>query len=360
MDSNEEWKNVGRIAWATGGIVATNASGPDVEVTAGLGGRSVCTLTVTSFPRLFSELSEHGFKILGATFITSPEELQGLRAPEFRTANPTVGWSAFNTRHGWRRIVFAAAKSGHMPLMGLASRISLGLRYGELRLRDLAAAYSAQLRGRLHDSEPKDYEAFKDANSFEVYKSIHALFWELAMLRDTLAEFVAFSFSLPKLRTMSGLRKALRNSHQKDALANEILQATDPPSGWIATFTDYRNFFTHISPMEEAANLAFALQDKVEVGGGRSIPQLYYPLPQNIGELTHERSAGFSFASLDALRAEARRRHDRATEPDALEYLHGCLNRFADLASALICRSPLAPKPIVLAPEDIIGKIRVV
>jgi hypothetical protein len=359
MNSDEEWKNVGRIAWATGGIVATNEPGPNVEVSAGLGGRSVCKLSIASFKGLFDELSELGFKILGTTFITSPEELQGLRVPEFRTMSPAVGWPAYNARQSWRQIVFAAAKSGHMPLMGLASRISLGLRYGEIRLRDLVAAYSAQLRGRLHHTEPKDYEAFKDANSFEVYKSIHALFWELAVLRDTLAEFVAFTFSLPKLRTMSGLRKALRNSCKKDSLADEILQATDPSGGWIATFTDYRNFFTHISPMEEAANLAFALQDKIKIRRGQSIPQLYYPLPQNIGELTHERSAGFSVASLDALRAEARRRHDRATEPDAMEYLHGCLNRFADLASALISRSPIAPKAIVMTPEDIIGKVRV-
>jgi wyosine [tRNA(Phe)-imidazoG37] synthetase (radical SAM superfamily) len=111
--------------------------------------------------------------------------------------------------------------------------------------------------------------------------------------------------------------------------------------------------------MEEAANLAFALQDKIKLSQGQLIPQIYYPLPQNIGELTRERSAGFFFASLDALRAEALRRHDRATEPDALEYLHGCLNRFADFASILVSRSPLAPKPIVITPEDIIGEVRV-
>jgi hypothetical protein len=53
------------------------------------------------------------------------------------------------------------------------------------------------------------------------------------------------------------------------------------------------------------------------------------------------------------------RKRERSTEPDALEYLHGCLYRFTDLAARLMCRSPLAPRPVIITKQDIIGDIKV-
>jgi hypothetical protein len=360
MNTAKEWKNVGRIVWATGGVVAINEPGPNVKVTAGLGGHAIFNLSITSFPDLFSDLVRQRFKIVGVSFVSTPEELQGLRPPEFRAWSTANGWFMWNVIQSWRQITHAAAKANQMPLMSIASRLAMGLRYSEMRLRDLATAYSSQLRAYLCTSTAKEYAQFKDFNSFEVFKSIHALFWELAVLRDTLAEFASvFCYSLSGIRTMRGLCKELTSKPSRDALAEEMLRATDKKSGgWLATFSDYRNFFTHIAPMEAASNLAFAIQDMTKFSEG-SAPQIFYPLPPNIGELTQKMSAGAFYPSFAELQAEVQRKHDRVTEPDALEYMHFCLERFTEMARILIAHSPLAPRPIALTPEDIIGAVQV-
>ena len=345
----------------SGGIVAVNEPGPEVQIVAGMGGRIIHRLQIDAYLNLFEILRAQGFLILGATFVDDPRVLQGLRPPDFRTMSMNnKGWLAWDARQRWREVAFAAGKSGHMPLMDLASRIASVHRYSQMRLYDLATAYSLQLRGHLHEGEAKEYQAFQDLNSFEVYKAIHALFWELAVLRDVVAEFIAaFCFSQTGITSLKGLLKVLNKNRPADPLADEILQATDQSSGgWIATFTSYRNFFTHVAPMEQAANVARTVQDMRKLAGGISIPQIYYALPKDIDDLTHRRRRGALFSSLEELGAASFRRHDRSTEPDALEYLHRCMDRFVELSLKLISRSPVAPKPIHIGPDDMIGEVR--
>ncbi len=361
MNSRAEWPSVIRIVWIAGGVVALNEPGADVQINAGMGGPGLSALRLDTFAGLYEVLRQRGFPILGVTILTHPDEIQGLRAPEFFAMSPSRGSLVRDVTQNWRQIAFAAGKGGRMPLVDVASRIASGFRYSQMRLQDLARAYSAQLRGRLHESEAKDYEAFKDTNSFEVYKAIHALFWEIAVLRDSLAEFAAvFCLSQVNVKTMSGLGKSLRKSAPADPLADEILRSTDQsPIGWVSTFTDYRNFFTHAAPMEQAAKIAFAVQDMRRLSGGLSIPQIYYALPHDIKDLTLKRSQGMFFKSMEELSAASSRRHQRTSEPDALDYLHSCLNQFAELALTLVARSPIAPEPIHIGPQDIIGGIKV-
>lgn len=360
MNSDSEWPRVLRIVWIAGGIVASNEPGPDVEINLGLAGRSFATLRISTFAGLFKTLQEEGYPILGATFVTDPSEVQGLRRPEFRAMSASKGWLVWDITQKWRQIAFAAGDRNSMSLMDVASRIASGLRYSQMRLHDLVTAYSVQLRGHLHGSEAKDYQAFKDTNSYEVYKAIHALFWEIAVLRDALAEFAAvFCLSQIGTRTMSGLRKSLLKSPPAHPLANEILRFRDESTGWLARFTNYRNYFTHIAPMEQAAGIAFAIQDTRDLSSGLSIPQIYYALPRDIEELIRNRSQGIFFNSLEELSSASSRRHERTLEPDALDYLHSCINEFAELALMMVAHSPIAPKPIHIGREDIIGEIKI-
>ncbi len=361
MKSNSEWHNVLRIVWISGGIVALNEPGPDIHINLGMAGRSFTTLRINIFTELFKTLQEKGFPILGATFVTSPEEIQGLRPLDFRAMSSTKGWLLWDVTQQWRQIVFAAGDDSFMPLMDVASRIASCLRYSEMRLHDLALAYSVQLRGHLNNSDPKNYQRFKDINSFGVYKAIHALFWQIAVLRDTLAEFAAvFCFSRVGVKTMRGLRTSLTKNPPSDPLSHEILSSTDQSNGWMARFSNYRNFFTHVAPMEQAAGVAFAVQDMLDLSGGLSIPQIYYALPRDIEDLEQKRSQGIFFNSLEELGAASSRKHERALEPDALDYLHNCINQFGELALMMVGRSPIAPKPIHIGPEDIIGEVKII
>ena len=144
-------------------------------------------------------------------------------------------WLVREAQQKWREIAFGAWRAGRMDLLDISSRIASGLLYSEMRLSDLVNAYSSQLRGRAPTGGSKTYERFKDLNAPWVYKSIHALFWELAVLRDSLAQFAAvFCFSRTDIKSMKGLRGHLVNSRLADPLADEILRASDPAnSGWV-------------------------------------------------------------------------------------------------------------------------------
>jgi hypothetical protein len=69
MNSNSEWPSVVRVVWIAGGIVALNESGDDVQINVGMGGRSLCTLRISTFASLFEVLRQKGFPILGTTFL---------------------------------------------------------------------------------------------------------------------------------------------------------------------------------------------------------------------------------------------------------------------------------------------------
>lgn len=184
-NTEAEWPNAGRVGWLAGGLVAYNNPGPDVEICSGSNGRTIRKFTIGQYGALYEVLKTQGFSIIGATFVEHQEELEGLRPSQFRVAGRQCGWPLWDVREKWRQIAFAASQSNDMILMNLSSRIASGLEYGQSRLYDVAAAYSTQLCACVHKDPKLEYQAFKDLNSREVYKCIHALFWELPVLRDT-------------------------------------------------------------------------------------------------------------------------------------------------------------------------------
>jgi hypothetical protein len=107
------------------------------------------------------------------------------------------------------------------------------------------------------------------------------------------------------------------------------------------------------------SGFAFAVQDLLVLKNAHSLPQIYYPLPEDPEGLRRNRARGVLFDPFNDLNTARPRTHDRTKEPDALEYLHGCLCQLTELATRLVSRSPIAPQPIVLTKEDIIGEIKI-
>ena len=154
-----------------------------------------------------------------------------------------------------------------------------------MRLYDLAMSSSAQLHAHLKNDEPKEMQAFTDTFSPGVYKDIHALFWETAVLRDVLAQFIAvFCLGREDATTLSGLRKSLNKGPSTDAV--RFLALSDKAtSGWMATFGAYRDCFTHSAPLHEVEGVAWTIQDLLTLKDGKTAPQIYYPLSPDAEEL---------------------------------------------------------------------------
>jgi len=116
-----------------------------------------------------------------------------------------------------------------------------------------------------------------------VYKDIHALFWEMAVLRDVLSEFIAaFCLGRNDATTLSGLLRSLNKAPSTDSFAEEVDRISDRNSsqGWLARFGSYRDCFTHSAPLDLVSGFAFAIQDMLILKNS-SIPQIYYPLPED-------------------------------------------------------------------------------
>ena len=143
-----------------------------VLVQTGANGRQIATVNIPTYPALFAALISRGFKIIGTTFVTNRDQLEGTQAIEFRVAALNGGWRLRDTFHAWRNVVSAAAKANDMKLLDISSRIAAGLQFSEMRLYDLTMSYSAQLHGHLKKDEPKEREAFRDTFSPRLPKSI--------------------------------------------------------------------------------------------------------------------------------------------------------------------------------------------
>lgn len=324
---NNDWPQVCRIVWLGGGIVAINKPGVSVQIQAGINGETLYDFQLSSYPSLFHILEQLGFTVIGATFIQDSDEMTGVRPPMYRAW--AGSYLVSDLHQQWRQIAHAAGSDNKMVLMDISSRIASELMYCEMRLLNLSEAYSTQLRGRSAQDLHKEFERFKDMNSSSVYLAIHALFWELAVLRDNLAEFSAkFLFSFEDISTFSKLLKKLpENKSQHSKLAVELLTAGNT-DGWLDTFSAYRNLFTHSAPMEHAAGIAFAIQDQMTTAEGLLVPQLYYALPSDIKSLKKQRSGGPLYKDYDALiAASSEKNPNRKTEPDALHYLHTSLKK---------------------------------
>jgi hypothetical protein len=347
----------------SGGVVAVNNPGPEVNITAGFGGPVLSTIRIPSYDRLLAIISALGVPVVGTTFIVDREEALLLRRPQFRAFNgSSMDWLVEDSYQRWRQIAHASGQRDEMQLMDVAARVASCLSYSEMGLQDLAKAYSTQLRCHLHGSPVQEYARFKDTNSRVAYKEIHSLFREMAVLRDTLAEFIAqFCYSKSRINTLGDLLTWLHKEHASDDLAVQLFEVTDESKrGWLWEFTAYRNLFTHRSPMELVAGVAFTVQDTRQIATEQSIPQIYYPLPPNAHELLRQRRDGPLFKTFqELLDASEWKRHERHSEPDALDYLSSCLNRLAQLSAFLIGRSPVKPQPIEIAESEIIGEIKV-
>ncbi len=210
-----------------------------------------------------------------------------------------------------------------MRLLDVSSRIAAGLEFNEMRLYDLAMSYSAQLHAQLKGAAPKQTQAFTDTFSPGVYKDIHSLFWEMAVLRDVLAQFVAvFCLGREGVTTLSGLRKSLKKEPSSDVDANEFLRLSDKDaSGWMAAFGAYRDCCTHSAPLHHVEGVAWTIQDLLTLKDGQSVPQSYYPLPADAEELSRLRTKGPLFSSFKEMTSNAGRKRERSTEPERIGVL---------------------------------------
>lgn len=365
-ENDNKWPGVVRIVWLGGGLVAISEPGTIVKVEAGINGPILSSYQLDSFGSLFKTLVAHGYSVIGATYITDVEESQGICTPEFRAYfNKQPKWRAFEAQQQWGNIAHAAAKRDEMALMDIASRIATELSYCECRLQSLAEAYAIQLGSKARKGDINEAGGFSDTNSQRVYMAIHAVFWEMAALRDYFAEFASqFVFRIDKVTKFSKLKPKLATQNlANDELATLLREAgNDNPPGWLFLFSEYRNLFTHNVPMEQAEGVAFAQLVHVSSAQGRAYPEIHYPLPGDVQAIAKRRADGVHHKSYEDFIKDSMHRNQtvkRERERDTLLYLHSVFEKMVAIAEKLIDRSPREPEMVHLTESDIVGEVKV-
>lgn len=357
------WQPVTRFAWLSGGLVAVSQPGPLVKIFAGAGSHILISqFNLRAYADLVGALRYFGYTVIGMTFITTADEASGLTSPQFFAQSFDGTWRARDAQQKWRHVAHHSGQKDMMLLSDVAARVASGLSSGQMRLHHLCAAYSAQLRSKVRALPIKAPSRFKDTNSPAVYLAIHAIFWELAVLRDTLAEFAArFVFDLKGVATMRGLVGSLRKRSAATALQCELIKASDEDShGWLSLFSAYRNLFTHGAPLQDVVGVSFAILDNEVLRDGVTVPRIYYPLPADAASLSRKRSNGPLHDTLaELISSLSEKPLGKDVEPDALHYLALTFDRLVRLAENLLLSSPVPPDDIVLTEADIIGEIKV-
>lgn len=340
--------------WFAGGQVAFyRADTGQLDHTHGLSNPVFASLQPLQLDKLFSCLSSCGVPILGITSFQFSDELTGRRVPLFMAwQDAEYWWGAKQAHNLWHMVSYGSRVVGEGRLADLADRIACAIDEGQTHLQSLCRAYATQLGAQDADTWALSSRSFSDSHSQAIYAAIHSFFWQLAVLRDLLAEFTAeYVFGCHAVATYRGLLNELKSDSTRDPELAATLLAAGDVGGWVATFTSYRNLFTHAASLQSAQGIHHAHQD-TRILYARSVPQLYYPLPRDPALLIRQRSAD-SLAHKSAV-PFGPARPSRSHEPDALEYLATTFDSLVRLAIALAHRSPVEPQMPAITDEDII------
>lgn len=340
--------------WLSGGQVALyRTDSCQLDHTHGLSNLVFASLQSLLPGKLFSCLSRCGLPILGITSFQAADELTGRRVPLFMAwQDAEYWWGAKQAHDRWRMVSYGAEVVGEGRLADLADRIACAVDECQTHLKNLCRAYATQLGAQDADTWTFPSRSFSDSHSQAVYPAIHSFFWQLAVLRDLLAEFTAeHVFGHHGIATYRGLLRRLKSDSARDPEFAAKLLAAGDSGGWIATFTSYRNLFTHAASLQSAQGSHYALQD-TRILYARPVPQLYYPLPRDPALLIRQRSGDSPDRRSPApLESES---PNRSQEPDALEYLATTFDNLVRLAIALALRSPVEPQMPTITDDDII------
>lgn len=367
-ERSDKWPQAARLLHLRGGLRAVNNPGPEVLISAGAGSPVLTTLSLTTYGGIYTDLTREGLAPLGAQFYQHKDELVGLVEPEWRPIHG-AGWLHNDVWTTWRQIGHAATDLPTFELADLAFRVAFSLRATAARLMALSKTYEAQLKVLALKNSLRDYQRFEDLRSFAIYMEIHGCLVELGTLRDYLAEAAACFLKIgpvngaEKINSMSGLRGVIRQTSTPptDSLLRHIKEATDrePSEGWLSVLSAYRNLVVHAIPIKYVNGVGWIIQKMIETTSGSKLPVIYCPLPSDPTGLGQQIKRGGRFADYAEWLAAAAKHADESREPDALLYLHNSLGKLVVLAKLVADRSPVAPRPIELKEEDLVGPMKI-
>jgi hypothetical protein len=250
--------------WFGGGQVALySASKCQLDHTHGLNELVFASLQSLQLDKLFSCLSTCGLPILGITAYQLRDEFTGRRVPLFMAwQDAEYWWGAKQAHDRWNMVSHGAEVASQTRLADLADRLACAVDECQTHLQNLCKAYAVQLGAQDAETWELPSRCFSDSHSQAVYPAIHSFFWQLAVLRDLLAEFAAgHIFGHDGIATYKGLLDKLKRDSTPDPDLAVKLRAAGDAGGWISVFTSYRATCSP-TPLHFEASKAFTTRTR--------------------------------------------------------------------------------------------------
>lgn len=366
-NSSEDFPRIHAFIYLAGGLVLEAPPGDLVTIRLGRHGDPRGQFKIARHADLLRSAVALGQLPICCQLYTNQLEARGIYPPDARALGGDGWFLVRQVAHELRNMSHVAMKADDTQYGDVVARGAFALRAAEMRLVELASRYSDQLRSSTENAKSRG-SRFSDLNSPHVTNAIHATFAELAIVRDNLAEIVAWpdgkgaTSSFERITTMRGLISKLKKSEPASSLHDDLLAATvdDPEKpGWLAELSAYRNVFVHAAPLEHVSVVGWTEASEA-VLAGNALPAVYRPLPSNILKLSKDRSAGFPFATSEEwLEASSASSPSRPANPDALEYLHMALLKLAHLLKRATSPPRYSKEMPIISESDLVGPLNV-
>lgn len=298
-----------------------------------------------------------GLPILGCEFFRDELEVENLFPAAWRAVMPRRQneWPTQIAEINWSGLSNVARRRSDPHLYLIAGAITSQYRFAAVRLQELSELYSDRLNSLLKTNDKlAEDQLFSGGFTDRLFSSIHAAFFEIATLKDYLAEYIGQQiYQDPMIDSFKKLNDLLLKAPRGGALEDEILSISGN-GGWLKDFSDRRNTFAHRMPFDRLSGSgAFHVKRHVSPNS-IAMWLLFVPMPAAVSPNFKK---GFSLPADDDsfTRAAVEAFKSSKSQPDTLEYLFDIFAKLTDFGNRLRTTFPHEPEMTSLSEADIVS-----
>ena len=225
-----------------------------------------------------------------------------------------------------------------------------------MRLLDLSNLYLRNIASITKSGENMSGKIIsRGYYSDNLFSSIHAAFFEMATLRDYIAEYIAFVlYSDTKCDSLQKLYAKLCKKPASTPLEIEIAAIYGQKTGWLWQFSERRNTLAHRMPYDRLSGGGNMHVKLNQIDSGDPIWLLHVPVPEPIA-ITHKDSFALPADIAAQFNDHVEATKKAAALPDTLESLFETFRYLIDLGNRLQLTFPYEPEMVTLTEDDIIS-----
>lgn len=357
MQSELQWPPAFQTAHMPGGIRAVEIAPGIIKFGPLTDGEK--TLTLTSYPDFGRCLRVNtGLQPLGIEFFRTDEEIDGKAQSDWRCVLPAQAnvWPTNVAELNWSGLSNAARLKGDSRMYLIAGSITSQHRFAAMRLLDLSNLYTQNITSILSSkTEMKDNVLLRGYHADMLFSSIHAAFFEIATLRDYIAEYIAFGvYGNKTVDSFNKLPGLVKKRSAGTALEAEIDAIYDTGSGWLFEFSERRNTLAHRMPFDRLSGGGAIHFKCVDLPVGGKAWLLHVPVPEPVA-IRHKDTFALPVDESHHAQDFISAAKQAALRSDTLSYLFDTFRRLVNFGNRLLPTFPYAPEMFTITDQNIMS-----